>query len=107
MPTITAWGNTEAGAALSRHTLTVADPGPDELLLEVLYCGLCHSDLGHIDEPRPGTDPLVGTGPETVARVVATGDGGHLCPPRQGCGCGLVRASCPACSLVPVHLAPL
>ena len=33
MPTITAWGNTEAGAALSRHTLTMAEPGPDELLL--------------------------------------------------------------------------
>lgn len=97
MPTITAWGNTEAGAALSRHTLSVADPGPDELLLEVLYCGLCHSDLGHIDEPRSGTDPLVVTGHEIVGRVVALGDG--VDPRRLGqvCGLGFIAGTCRHC----------
>lgn len=97
MPTITAWGNTEAGAALSRHTLSVADPGPDELLLEVLYCGLCHSDLGHFDEPRSGADPLVVAGHEIVGRVVALGDG--VDPRRLGqvCGLGFIAGTCRHC----------
>ena len=95
MPTITAWGNTEAGAALSRHTLTMAEPGPDELLLEVLYCGLCHSDLGHIDEPRSAADPLVIAGHEIVGRVVDLGEGVDRARLGQLCGLGFIAGTCP------------
>ena len=97
MPTITAWGNTEGKAPLSRHTLTIPDPGPDEVLLEVLYCGLCHSDLGHIDEARNGTDPLVVAGHEVVGRITAAGAG--VDPGRIGqlCGLGFIAGTCRHC----------
>ena len=98
MPTITAWGNTEAGAALSRHTLTMAEPGPDELLLEVLYCGLCHSDLGHIDEPRSAADPLVIAGHEIVGRVMDLGEGVDRARLGQLCGLGFIAGTCRHCT---------
>jgi alcohol dehydrogenase, propanol-preferring len=50
-------------------------PGPDELLLKVLACGVCRTDL-HVTEGdllvhRPGVTP----GHEVVAEVVAVGEG--------------------------------
>ena len=98
MPTITAWGNTEAGAALSRHTLNIAEPGPDELLLEVLYCGLCHSDLGHIDEARSTTDPLVVAGHEIVGRVTRVGDAVTRFKAGDVVGVGCMVDSCLTCA---------
>ena len=97
MATITAWGNTSAGAPLERLSLDLAEPGADEVLLEVLYCGLCHSDLGHINEARPATAPPVVAGHEVVGRVVAVGDG--VDPSRIGqlCGLGFIAGSCRRC----------
>lgn len=97
MPTITAWGNRGGGAPLSRQQLSIDDPGPDELLLEVLYCGLCHSDLGHIDEARAADAPPVVAGHEVVGRVVALGSG--VDPGRLGqlCGLGFIAGTCRHC----------
>lgn len=97
MPTITAWGNQGSGAALSRQQLSIDDPGPDEVLLEVLYCGLCHSDLGHIDEQRAAEAPPVVAGHEVVGRVVALGR--EVDPARLGqlCGLGFIAGTCRHC----------
>jgi len=97
MPTIHAWGNREGGAPLSRHAVTLTDPGPDEVLLEVLYCGLCHSDLGHIDQQRSAAAEPVVAGHEVVGRVVAAGS--EVDPQRLGqlCGLGFIAGSCRHC----------
>lgn len=97
MPTITAWGNRGSGAPLSRQQLTLADPGPDELLLEVLYCGLCHSDLGHIDEVLAADAEPVVTGHEVVGRVVAVGEGVDRARLGQVCGLGFIASTCRHC----------
>ena len=62
----------------------------DELLLEVLYCGLCHSDLGHLNEERPTDAPPVVAGHEVVGRVVAVGDGVDRARIGQLCGLGFI-----------------
>ncbi|WP_238706985.1 zinc-binding dehydrogenase [Microbacterium lushaniae] len=60
-------------------TLTVREiatprPGPDEVLLEVIACGVCHTDLhvmkGEVAFPRPAV-----LGHEVSGRVVAIGGG--------------------------------
>jgi propanol-preferring alcohol dehydrogenase len=52
----------------------IPEPGPGELLIRVLCCGVCRTDL-HLAEgdlpPRPGITP----GHEVIGEVVATGDG--------------------------------
>lgn len=98
MTTITVWGNRGSGTPLSRQELTITPPGADEVLLEVLYCGLCHSDLGHLDEPLAAEAPAVVAGHEVVGRVVAIGS--DVDPARQGqiCGLGFIAGTCRHCS---------
>lgn len=60
-----------AGEPLERAARPL-DPGPDEVVVEVAACGLCHTDLGFLDgsvEPRGGR-PLV-PGHEVSGTVVA------------------------------------
>jgi alcohol dehydrogenase, propanol-preferring len=53
----------------------IPEPGPGELLLKVLACGVCRTDLhvteGDLPPHRPGVTP----GHEIVAEVVALGEG--------------------------------
>jgi 6-hydroxycyclohex-1-ene-1-carbonyl-CoA dehydrogenase len=62
------------GAPLVARPLALPDPGPGDALVEVLACGLCHTDLGFADgSVRPNHAlPLV-LGHEVVGRVIAAG----------------------------------
>ena len=62
-----------ARTPLVRRELTLADPGPGEVLVEVAACGVCRTDLhvvdGELDRPAL---PLV-PGHEVVGRIAALG----------------------------------
>ncbi len=66
---------TGPGAPLQLGTLPVLQPGPGQLLVKVLACGVCRTDLhivdGELAQPKL---PLV-PGHEIVGRVVKTGPG--------------------------------
>jgi 6-hydroxycyclohex-1-ene-1-carbonyl-CoA dehydrogenase len=64
------------GTPLVRRDLDLPDPGPGEALIEVLACGLCHTDLGFADGSVPPKHPwpLV-LGHEVVGHIVGRGDG--------------------------------
>ncbi len=64
-----------ARTPLVRRELTLADPGPGEVLVEVAACGVCRTDLHVIDGEldRPAL-PLV-PGHEAVGRIAALGPG--------------------------------
>lgn len=55
--------------------LIVQQPGPDEVLVNIKYSGVCHTDLHAVngDWPLPTKLPLVG-GHEGAGVVVARGD---------------------------------
>ena len=57
------------------HKHIVAKPGPDEVLVNIKYSGVCHTDLHaiHGDWPVPTKLPLVG-GHEGAGVVVARGE---------------------------------
>jgi 6-hydroxycyclohex-1-ene-1-carbonyl-CoA dehydrogenase len=63
-----------AKAPLVRRPLQIPDPGPTEAIVEVIACGLCHTDLGYADGSVPTKKgiPIV-LGHEGVGRVVAAG----------------------------------
>ncbi len=67
------------GEPLVREQRPMPEPGPGEVLLEVLGCGLCHTDFGYLREgvPTRKAPPLV-LGHEVVGRVVARGEGVDL-----------------------------
>jgi uncharacterized zinc-type alcohol dehydrogenase-like protein len=46
---ISVWETESASASLQKVKRVLLEPGANELVLEVLHCGLCHSDLSMID----------------------------------------------------------
>lgn len=75
---ITAAVATGNGQPFSLETATIEDPRPDEVLVEIVGAGLCHTDLaardGHLPFPLPGV-----LGHEGSGVVVAVGrDVRHL-----------------------------
>ncbi|MER6901918.1 alcohol dehydrogenase catalytic domain-containing protein, partial [Amycolatopsis sp. NPDC000740] len=69
----------EVGKPLEIETLTLAPPGPGELLVRVRAAGLCHSDLSVIDGSRPRPVPMV-LGHEAAGEVVEAGPGSDFQP---------------------------
>ncbi len=62
-----------AKAALVPHAIERREPGPRDVLIDILYCGVCHSDIHQVrDEWSPGVFPMV-PGHEIVGRVARTG----------------------------------
>jgi propanol-preferring alcohol dehydrogenase len=68
-------------APLRLVELQVPAPGPGEVLLRVLACGVCRTDLHILEgELPPHRSPIV-PGHQIVAEVVALGEGAGLIPP--------------------------
>jgi len=63
------------GQPLERFDLPTLEPGPDEVILEVAGCGVCHTDVGFAVDGIPTRKPLpLVLGHEISGRVVAAGD---------------------------------
>ena len=45
MTTVNAYAANSAEATLSPFKLDRRDPGPHDVQIEILYCGVCHSDI--------------------------------------------------------------
>jgi propanol-preferring alcohol dehydrogenase len=71
--TMTAMRLNGPGRALERDVVAVPKPSPTEVLLEVLACGVCRTDLHVLDGELPGLRYPVTPGHEIVGRVVAVG----------------------------------
>lgn len=64
-----------AGAPLERVERSVAAPRSGHILLRVLACGICRTDLHVLDGDLPAPKPHVIPGHEIIGRVVAIGAG--------------------------------
>ena len=73
--TAQAWFLEQPGQPLVQRPLEIPDPGPGEAIVEVIACGLCHTDLGYADGSVRTNHalPLV-LGHEVVGTVVAAHD---------------------------------
>lgn len=92
-----AYGVRAAGAELSPMTIERRDPGPEDVAIDVLFCGLCHSDVHQArDEWGGALFPMV-PGHEIVGRVAAVG--AKVTKVRRGdlVGVGCMVDSCRTC----------
>lgn len=55
--------------------IPVPHPGPGNVLIEVAYCGICHSDLSLINGTFPARVPVVTQGHEASGTIVELGAG--------------------------------
>lgn len=85
---------------LSAFDIQRRDPGPEDVQIEILYCGVCHSDLHTArNEWRNTLYPSV-PGHEIVGRVVAVGNKvkGFKAGELAGVGCMVDSCGrCPSC----------
>jgi alcohol dehydrogenase (NADP+) len=97
MQKIQAWGAPAAGRPLVPMTIERRDPGPRDVVLEILFCGVCHSDIHQArDEWSGAVFPMV-PGHEIVGRVASLG--GEVSKFEAGdlAGVGCIVDSCRAC----------
>ncbi|MDZ4674663.1 MAG: NAD(P)-dependent alcohol dehydrogenase [Gemmatimonadota bacterium] len=70
---VAAFAGFSADTPLKPHTIDRRLPGPTDVAIEILFCGVCHSDLHTVrSEWGPATYPCV-PGHEIVGRVTALG----------------------------------
>jgi propanol-preferring alcohol dehydrogenase len=88
----------EAPAALRVVECEAPSPGPGEVLLEVLACGVCRTDLHILDgELPPPQYPRI-LGHQIVGRVTATGPACDRFAGGERVGVPWLGSSCGACS---------
>ena len=86
-----------AKAPLKPHAISRREPGPHDVLIDILYCGVCHSDIHQArEEWGPAIFPMV-PGHEIVGTVAAVG--GQVAKWKVGdtVGVGCFVDSCRAC----------
>ena len=98
-----AWSAASATAPLAPQRIRRREPGPTDVVIEVLYCGVCHSDLHQVRNEWSGTMPTTYPcvpGHEILGRVKRVGREARKF--REGAlvsvGCMVDSCrSCPAC----------
>lgn len=76
------------------------EPGPHDILIAILYCGVCHSDIHQARNEWNGTNYPIVPGHEIVGRVKRTGDqvNGFKTGDLVGVGCMVDSCGiCPDC----------
>src|SRR5215208_6187692 len=92
-----AYAAPSAKAPLAPFTIERRDPGPDDVLIEIAYCGVCHSDIHQArDEWGGSTFPMV-PGHEIVGKVVKTGPAVKKLRVDDLAGVGCMVDSCRVC----------
>ncbi len=97
MPSCKGYAALDAQSALAPYAFTRRDPGATEIAVEILYCGVCHSDL-HMTRNEWGNAiyPMV-PGHEIVGRVIAAGSAVTKFKPGDIAAVGVIVDSCRKC----------
>ena len=97
MNNIPAWGASAAGKALAPMSIERRAPGPHDVVLEILFCGVCHSDIHQVrDEWSGALFPMV-PGHEIVGRVTELGGEATKFAVGDLAGVGCLVDSCRHC----------
>ena len=98
MRTVNAYGATSATGPLRALTIERRDLDAHDVLIEIAYCGICHSDIHFVRDEWGGAAYPVAPGHEIVGTVVEVGPEvtAHVVGDRVGVGC--MVDSCGRCS---------
>ena len=97
LPTLS-YAASSAKAPLAPYRFERRDPRDKDVVIEILYCGVCHSDLHTVrDEWGKGEYPIV-PGHEIIGRVTAVGKGVSKFKVGDMAGVGCMVDSCRECA---------
>jgi uncharacterized zinc-type alcohol dehydrogenase-like protein len=86
-----------AKADVAPWSIERREPGPHDVLIDILYCGVCHSDLHQVKDEWGGSIFPMVPGHEIVGRVVKVGDHVKKWKPGHIVGVGCFVDSCRRC----------
>jgi uncharacterized zinc-type alcohol dehydrogenase-like protein len=87
----------DSSSPLAPYSFERREPNADNVQIEILYCGVCHSDLHQVrNEWENSTFPLV-PGHEIVGRVTAVGNAVSKFKPGDLAAVGCLVDSCRTC----------
>ncbi len=92
-----AYGARAAKAPVAPMTIERRDPGPHDVEIEILFCGICHSDVHKVNDDWENTHFPVVPGHEIVGRVVSQGTSESRFHEGDLVGVGCIVDSCRAC----------
>lgn len=98
MPASKGFAAQSAQTPLAPYSFSRREPGPTEIVVDTLYCGVCHSDL-HMARNEWGnaTYPMV-PGHEIVGKVTAVGSGSRKFKVGDVAAVGVIVDSCRHCA---------
>lgn len=83
---------------LTPYAFTRRDIGPHDILIDILYCGICHSDLHAVDDELGHTIYPIVPGHEIIGRVKAVGPKVTKFSLGDIAGVGCITDSCRHCN---------
>lgn len=95
---VKAYGTEAAEAPLKQLTIVRREATPMDVEIDILYCGVCHSDLHTARNDWGGSVYPVVPGHEIVGRVTKTGSGVTKFKPGDLAAVGCMVDSCRECS---------
>ena len=100
MPSAKAYAAFSSGADLVPHAIERRVVGPQDVQIEIAYCGICHSDIHQVRDEWGGAKYPMVPGHEIVGRVTAVGAQvqGFQVGDLAGVGCMVDSCrTCPSC----------
>ena len=68
-PNVLGWAAPAPEAPLAPRHLERRDPRPDDVVIDILRCGVCHSDLHNVQNDRGRSNYPMVSGHEIIGRV--------------------------------------
>lgn len=94
---VKSFGTAAANAELKQMNIQRRKPTPHDIEIEILYCGVCHSDLHTARNEWPGTLYPCVPGHEIVGKVVSVGDAVKKFKVNDHAAVGCMVDSCREC----------
>ena len=97
METMRAWRTGTSAGELRLAEVPAPVPGPGEVVIRVIACGICRTDLHVIDQELPVHRPGVIPGHQAVGRVIRLGPGVEDIEIGELVGVAWLRRTCGTC----------
>jgi uncharacterized zinc-type alcohol dehydrogenase-like protein len=98
MPSSHGYGTHDAQTPLAPYAFSRREPGPTEIVIDTLYCGVCHTDLHMARNEWGGSIYPMVPGHEIVGRVIAVGISSKKFKAGEIAAVGVIVDSCRHCA---------
>ncbi|MHC5796427.1 zinc-dependent alcohol dehydrogenase family protein [Lacisediminihabitans sp. FW035] len=92
-----AWRSNRGDTSIELGRVDRPTPAPDDVLLRVIACGVCRTDLHVVDGELPVHRDRVIPGHQVVGQVTAVGSAVHTLAPGDLVGAAWLRSTCGLC----------